>query len=126
MLACSTVASALSVFELCCRALADGSRLKQSKTEIVPSDGQPVIVRSAIRDVSNAAQLSRSCDEASGTTALLLVVGLADDPRQIGSQMQNLMKHLPSIHGGKNQCSNFLEAILHVQLIFNPWGLTSS
>ena len=75
--------------------------MARSKMEVMPADGVPIVVRSAIRDVSQPDGQTQGWDEASGTAALLLFVGLADDPRQIGSQMQGLLKHLPSLHKGK-------------------------
>ena len=89
-----------------CRAQAANARLVQSKTEILSSDAQPVIVRIAVRDASPIAEEIQGLpQQVSGTTALLFFIGLADDPREVGTQMQKLMKHLPSAPRG--------EAVVH-------------
>lgn len=81
----------------CCRLQVDGDLIITAKTEVLQSDAEPVVVRSAVRDISGGSPEEQGKAGAmSGITAVLLAVCNADEPRQIGGQWQALLQRLPN------------------------------
>lgn len=77
--------------------------MRRVKAKFTSAGGHPVIVRSAIRDVSGGAHSSTGDREGdlAGVTALMLVVCADDDPHQVGLTWSSLLKRMPNARKGE-------------------------